>query len=123
MAKKPEKDTEEDQEPFENQPSDLDEMTHAELRLMYDKASDAVLFAKRIQWLTVGGAVFVYQPVTLSQCQRVREQFVAWRFSKLRRVGTILRAGRRTTFESSCWLLCRLAVGKRRQGRHIARCR
>ena len=59
MAKKTENDTEDDQEPFENQPSELDELTHAELRLMYDKASDAVLFAKRIQWLAVGGAVLV----------------------------------------------------------------
>ncbi len=59
MAKKSDNEAEDEQEPFENQPSDLDELTHAELRLMYDKASDAVLFAKRIQWLAVGGAVLV----------------------------------------------------------------
>ena len=76
MAKDTENDTEDDQEPFENQPSDLDELTHAELRLMYEKASDAVLFAKRIQWLAVGGSVLVSGGfTTFAVLTRLRSSF------------------------------------------------
>tara|TARA_B100000315_G_scaffold123899_1_gene113892 strand:+ start:153 stop:632 length:480 start_codon:yes stop_codon:yes gene_type:complete len=76
MAKDTENDTEDDQEPFENQPSDLDELTHAELRLMYEKASDAVLFAKRIQWLAVGGSVLVFGGFTaFAVLTRLRSSF------------------------------------------------
>lgn len=61
MAKKPaakDKAETEDEE-FENRPSDLDDLTHLELRLMYDRASEAVLFAKNIQWRSVGSSLIV----------------------------------------------------------------
>ncbi|MHA1597160.1 MAG: hypothetical protein ACTSV1_00415 [Alphaproteobacteria bacterium] len=48
------------EEPFENQPSDLDEMTHTELRLMHEEAAAAILFAKNIQWQSVGAALLVF---------------------------------------------------------------
>ena len=54
-----EKDVEEE-EPFENTPSDLDEITHAELRLMHERSSEAILFAKNIQWRSVGASLLVF---------------------------------------------------------------
>ncbi|HEY9079856.1 hypothetical protein [Magnetovibrio sp.] len=48
------------EEPFDNRPSDLDEMTHQELRLMHEEASTAVLFAKNIQWRSVGASLLVF---------------------------------------------------------------
>lgn len=51
---------ESDTEIFENRPSDLDESTHAELRLMFDRASEAILFAKKIQWQSVGACLLVF---------------------------------------------------------------
>ncbi len=47
-------------EPFVNEPSSLDETTHAEMRLMHETASEAILFAKNIQWRSVGSALAVY---------------------------------------------------------------
>ena len=44
----------------ETVPSDLDETTHAELRLLYREAADNVLFAKTQQWKTVGSTLVVY---------------------------------------------------------------
>ncbi|MBL4614327.1 MAG: hypothetical protein JKY27_05575 [Magnetovibrio sp.] len=60
MAKgtKPEEDTAES--PFENEPSSLDESTHQELRLMHRESSNAILFAKKIQWSSVGSALLVF---------------------------------------------------------------
>ena len=46
--------------PFENEPSSLDELTHTELRLMHEEASTAILFAKNIQWRTVGSSLLVF---------------------------------------------------------------
>lgn len=45
---------------FENTPSQLDELSHAELRLMYDRSSQALLFAKNIQWRSVGASLLVF---------------------------------------------------------------
>ena len=61
MAKQPAKKQESEKEaaPFENVPSDLDDLTHQELRLMYDRASEAILFAKNIQWRSVGSSLIV----------------------------------------------------------------
>lgn len=42
------------------EPSRLDDMTHAEMRVLYDEASDAVLFAKAQQWRTVGSTLVLY---------------------------------------------------------------
>jgi|GEM_PF-267704 len=48
------------EEPFENNPSDLDETTHKELRMMHSEATAAILFAKNIQWRSVGAALLVF---------------------------------------------------------------
>lgn len=53
------KDKEHHAEPFHNEPSSLDPSTHRELRLMHQEASAAVLFAKSIQWSSVGAALLV----------------------------------------------------------------
>lgn len=45
---------------FENSPSSLDEMTHKELRMMHNQSSRAILFAKNIQWRTVGSSLLVF---------------------------------------------------------------
>lgn len=46
--------------PFQNEPSVLDELTHLELRLMHEEGARAILFAKHIQWRTVGASLLVY---------------------------------------------------------------
>ncbi len=53
------KDKEHHAEPFHNEPSSLDPSTHQELRLMHQEAAAAVLFAKSIQWSSVGAALLV----------------------------------------------------------------
>ena len=44
----------------ENEPTELDEMTHVELRTMHGNATTAILFAKAIQWGAVGLALMVF---------------------------------------------------------------
>ena len=44
----------------ENEPSDLDEMTHQELRVMHREAAMAMLFAKAVQWGAVGIAMAIF---------------------------------------------------------------
>jgi len=41
-------------------PSELDELTHAELRSMYRGCQDNIRFAKSIQWRTVGSTLIVF---------------------------------------------------------------
>jgi hypothetical protein len=41
-------------------PSELDELTHAELRLLYQGCQDNIRFAKSIQWRTVGSTLIVF---------------------------------------------------------------
>ncbi|MCW8836144.1 MAG: hypothetical protein OQJ99_07230 [Rhodospirillales bacterium] len=62
MAKDEKNDVDERKEAksFENKPSTLDPLTHEELRLMYDRASEAVLFSKNIQWRSVGSSLVVF---------------------------------------------------------------
>lgn len=60
MAKKTTDETSHEDEHFENTPSSLDEMTHMELRLLHREASEAILFAKNIQWRSVGAALLVF---------------------------------------------------------------
>lgn len=48
------------EESFENEPSDLDEMTHKELRMMHEEATDAILFSKGVQWRVVGFSSLVF---------------------------------------------------------------
>jgi hypothetical protein len=44
----------------ENEPSDLDEMTHQELRVMHREASSSMLFAKAVQWGAVGISMIIF---------------------------------------------------------------
>jgi hypothetical protein len=45
---------------FENEPSELDEATHAELLMMHNQSCTAILFAKNLQWKTVGATLLVF---------------------------------------------------------------
>ena len=54
------KDAKPEPTPFVNEPSDLDEATHRELELLHGEAAKAILFAKSIQWRTVGATLLVY---------------------------------------------------------------
>ncbi len=47
-------------ESFENEPSKLDSLTHEELRLMHREASQAILFAKSMQWWSVGSGLVAF---------------------------------------------------------------
>ena len=60
MAKDSKNGTGPAEEDFNNQPSDLDETTHKELRMMHSEAAAAILFAKSIQWRSVGAALLVF---------------------------------------------------------------
>ena len=60
MAKKNTKTEDTEEVPFENSPSSLDELTHSELRLMHEEASRNLLFAKNIQWRSVGSTLLLF---------------------------------------------------------------
>lgn len=45
---------------FSNEPSSLDDNTHAEMRLLYDESAETIRFAKRFQWWTVGSTLLVF---------------------------------------------------------------
>jgi hypothetical protein len=49
-----------EREAFVNEPSSLDETTHRELQLMHNEAAEAILFAKSIQWRSVGASLVVF---------------------------------------------------------------
>jgi hypothetical protein len=62
---------------FHNEPSELDEMTHRELQLMHEEASAAILFAKNIQWRSVGSALLVFGAiVAIASLTSAGKQFV-----------------------------------------------
>lgn len=91
MAKEPGKapESEAKEEPFENRPSDLDDLTHMELRLMYDRASEAILFAKNIQWRSVGSSLIVMAVfIALATFGRPSDEF-----ANILGVATIVLAG------------------------------
>ena len=44
----------------ENEPTELDELTHLEFRTMHQNASTAILFAKFIQWSAVGMTLIIF---------------------------------------------------------------
>jgi len=48
------------EEEFENEASSLDEMTHAEMQLLYADATKTIRFAKHLQWWTVGSTLVVF---------------------------------------------------------------
>lgn len=58
--KKNEEPEEEEKQPFEVVESELDEKTHAEVQLLYRDSSETVLFAKGMQWKTVGSTLVVF---------------------------------------------------------------
>ena len=60
MAKKPKDDVDNAEKSFENEPSSLDDLTHTELRLMHKEATASILFAKNIQWRSVGASLLVF---------------------------------------------------------------
>ncbi|MBT4890358.1 MAG: hypothetical protein HON65_12480 [Rhodospirillales bacterium] len=45
---------------FENEPSSLDESTHAELIVLYEESAEAIQFAKKNQWGTVGATLLMF---------------------------------------------------------------
>ena len=49
-----------DANPAETIPSELDDLTHAELQVMYQVCQDNIRFAKSIQWRTVGSTLIVF---------------------------------------------------------------
>ena len=80
---------ESEEDTFENRPSDLDDLTHQELRLMYDRASEAVLFAKNIQWRSVGSSLVVMAAfITLATFGRPSDEL-----ANILGVSTIVLAG------------------------------
>ncbi len=77
MAKQPKEATSKSETPFENEPSNLDEMTLFELRLMHQESSDAVLFAKGMQWRLVGGTLLIFGAmIVFGLFARIDPQFV-----------------------------------------------
>ena len=56
-------DAERHEREFHNQPSELDELTHRELEMMHEESSAAILFAKNIQWRSVGSALLVFAAI------------------------------------------------------------
>ena len=45
---------------FENEPSTLDDNTHAELRILYEESAESIRFAKKYQWGTVGATLLLF---------------------------------------------------------------
>lgn len=50
---------------FQNEPTDVDEFTHLELRAMHQNASTAILFAKLVQWMALGLAIILLNAATI----------------------------------------------------------
>lgn len=50
-----------DEEPTrENTPSELDELTHAEMCMLYKESVDSIRFAKAYQWKSLGATLLVF---------------------------------------------------------------
>jgi hypothetical protein len=54
-----------DEETQENEPSNLDEMTHTELRMMHEEATNAILFSKSVQWRVVGVSLLIFGGIVI----------------------------------------------------------
>jgi len=52
--------TSDDNDRDEFEPSALDELTHAEMSLLYRESTDTVRFAKQLQWWTMGSTLLAY---------------------------------------------------------------
>ncbi len=46
--------------PFEVEPSELDESTHAEALILYRDSQENIRFAKGLQWKTLGGTLAIF---------------------------------------------------------------
>lgn len=49
-----------DDDPFRNNPSDLDDRSHAEVRMLYEESTETLRFIKNLQWKTVGSTLLTY---------------------------------------------------------------
>lgn len=49
-----------DEPPRENTPSPLDELTHAEMCMLYRESADSIRFAKAHQWKSLGAILLVF---------------------------------------------------------------
>ena len=65
MNAKSQNDESEVEEPREVVASELDETTHAELRMLYNESAQSVLFAKSHQWRTVGSTLLLFLVLVL----------------------------------------------------------
>ena len=52
--------------PFEVEPSELDELTHAETLSLYRDAEDNIRFAKGLQWKTLGGTLAIFAALVVA---------------------------------------------------------
>lgn len=49
-----------EEERAENQPSELDDLTHAEMRMLYAESVEVIRFAKAQQWKSLGAILVVF---------------------------------------------------------------
>ncbi len=54
-----------EEEEFELQASDLDDLTHAELLMLYTESANSIRFAKAQQWKSVGATLLVFAGLML----------------------------------------------------------
>lgn len=54
-----------DQPARENTPSELDELTHAEMCMLYRESADSIRFAKAHQWKSLGATLLVFAGMIL----------------------------------------------------------
>ncbi|WP_417382824.1 hypothetical protein [Gimesia sp.] len=47
-------------EPFHNEPSELDDKSHAEVRMLYRESTETLRFVKNLQWKTVGSTLLTF---------------------------------------------------------------
>ena len=60
MARNKSDESDDSIEEFENEPSSLDELSHAEMIALYRESTDTMRFAKHLQWWTVGSTLLVF---------------------------------------------------------------
>ncbi len=58
-------DNELEEEAFELEASDLDDLTHAEMLMLYTESADSIRFAKAQQWKSVGATLLVFAGLML----------------------------------------------------------
>lgn len=65
MDKKEECDADDNEQPFNNEPSSLDENTHREMCLLYGESAKTIRFAKHLQWWTVGSTLLTFGGIVI----------------------------------------------------------